>query len=127
MANERLDGANVIRQFLGKGKRFSDQTRYPLSQGTVKSLDVIGNAPLLFDDPMLLVRNDTLVCLPSVCIERGMLPVALWYQLPKGFGTLTTAVSDMECDERPTFDRHSYPYPLFVCFVTDETEHLIDF
>ncbi len=79
VANEILDGANVIRQFLGKGKRLSDQTRDSLSQGTVKPLDVIGNAPLLFDDPMLVFWNHTLIRLPAICIESRMVPVALGY------------------------------------------------
>ena len=84
MANEVLYRADVICQLLGEGERFSDQTRYLKSQGTVKSLDVIGNAALLFDHPMLLFNNDTFIGLPSVCIKGRMSPVAVWYQLPSG-------------------------------------------
>ena len=79
MANEILDGTNVIRQFLGEGERFSDQPRDPLSQRAVESLDMIGNALLLFDDSMLLLWNDTFVCTPPVCIKGRMSPVAFWY------------------------------------------------
>ena len=50
MANEVLYRADVICQLLGEGERFSDQTRYLKSQGTVKPLDMIGYPPLLFDD-----------------------------------------------------------------------------
>ena len=84
MTNEILDGADVICKLFGKRERFSDQTRYLKSQGTVKSLDVIGNAALLFDHPMLLFNNDTFIGLPSVCIKGRMSPVAVWYQLPSG-------------------------------------------
>jgi len=79
VTNEILDGTNVIRQLLGKGKRLPDQTRYPLSQRAVESFDVIGNALLLFDDSMLLLWNHTLVCTKAIGIERGMLLVALRY------------------------------------------------
>jgi hypothetical protein len=79
VTNEILYRANVIRQFLGEGERLSDQPRHPLSQRAVESLDMIGNALLLFDDSMLLLWNDTFVCLPPVCIKGRMSPVALWY------------------------------------------------
>ena len=79
MANEILYRANMIRQFLGEGKRLSDQPRYPLSQRAVESFDVIGYPLLLLDDPMLLLWNDTFVCTPPVCIKGRMSPVAFWY------------------------------------------------
>ena len=127
MTNEILYRANVIRQFLGEGERLSEQPRHPLSQRAVESFDVIGNAPLLFDHSMLLCWNHTHISLPAICIEPRMLSVALGYQLPKGFGTNSTPVSDMECDNLPTVDVGSNPDPLFVGFLTDETQHLIDF
>ena len=127
VANEILDGTDVICQLLGKGERFSDQPRDPLSQRTVESLDVIGYPLLLFDDLMLLCWNHTHISLPAICIEPRMLSVALGYQLPKGFGTNSTPVSDMECDNLPTTPVHSNPYPLLVGFLTDEAQHLIDF
>ena len=74
VANEILDGTNVIRQLLGKRKRLADQPRDPLSQRAVESLDVIGYPLSLFDDPMLLFGNDTFVGLPSICIESRMSP-----------------------------------------------------
>ncbi len=127
MANEVLYRPNMIGEFLGKGERLPDQTRHPLSQGAVESFDVIGNAPLLFDHSMLLCWNHTHISLPAICIEPRMLSVELGYQLPKGFGTNSTPVSDMECDDLPTTPVHSNPYPLLVCFLTDEALHLIDF
>ena len=102
MANEILDGTDVICQLLGEGERFSDQPRDPLSQRTVESLDVIGYPLLLFDHPMLLLWNDTFIGLPSICIESCMSPVVFWYQLPKGLCTYPTAISNMECDDLPT-------------------------
>jgi hypothetical protein len=77
VTDEILYRADVIDQYLGKRERFSDQTRDPLSQGTVESLDVIGEAPLLIDDPMLMVWNDPLIRTPAIGIERSVLPVAL--------------------------------------------------
>ena len=73
MANEILDLADVIGQLLGKRERLPDQsTRDPLSQGTVESLDVIGDTPLFIDDPMLMVWNDPLIRTPAIGIERGV-------------------------------------------------------
>jgi len=50
VANEVLYRADVICKLLGKGKRFSDQMRDPLSQRAVESFLVIGYPLLLFDD-----------------------------------------------------------------------------
>ena len=127
MTDEILYRADVIGQLLGKRERLPDQSRDPLSDGTVESLDMIGDAPLFIDDPMLMVGNHTLICTPAIGIERGVLPVALRDCLPQRFGTLTTAVADMEGDDLPTVDIQSYRYPLFVGFVADEAEHLVDF
>ena len=79
MANEILDGTDVICQLLGKGERFSDQPRDPLSQRIVESLDVIGYPLLLFDHSMLLCFNHTLIRTPAIGIKHSMLPVALGY------------------------------------------------
>ena len=65
VTDEILYRADVIDQYLGKRERFSDQTRYPLSQRTVESFDVIGYPLLLFDNSMLLLWNHTLICLPA--------------------------------------------------------------
>ena len=102
MANEILYRADMVCQLLGKGERLSDQPRHPLSQRAVESFDVIGYPLLLFDDSMLLLWNHTLVCLPAICVESRIAPIALWYGLPKGKGTNSTAVSDVECDDLPT-------------------------
>ena len=120
MANEILDRADVICQLLGKRERFPDQSRDPLSQGTVESPDVIGDAPLFIDDPMLMIWNAPLICTPAIGIERGVLTVALGYGLPKHFGTLTTPVTDVEYNDLPTLDIESYSYPLFVGFLADK-------
>ncbi len=79
MANEILYCADVICQFLGEGERFSDQTRYPLSQRAVESFDMIGYPLLLFDDSMLLFGNDADISAPAVGIEPRMLAVVLGY------------------------------------------------
>ena len=72
-----------------------------------------------------LFWNYTRVCLPSVCIKGRMSPVAVWYQLPKGFRLWRLRSETWNA----TIYRlnHSHPYPLLVCFVTNETQHLIDF
>ena len=42
VADEQLDGANVIGKFLGKRQRLAYQTGNTLSQSVVEPLDVIG-------------------------------------------------------------------------------------
>ena len=79
MTNEIFDGSDMIGEFLGKGKRFSDQTRYSLSQRAVEPLDMVGYPLLLFDHPMLLCFNHTLIRTPAIGIKHSMLPVALGY------------------------------------------------
>ncbi len=79
MANEILYRADMICQLLGEGKRHSDQTRAPLSQCAVESLDVIGDAQELVDDSMLLFGNDPLIRTPAIGIEPRMLAVVLGY------------------------------------------------
>jgi len=70
---------------------------------------MIGDAPLLVDDPMLLFWNHTLIGTPAIGIERGVLTVALGYCLPKRFSILATPVSNVECDNLPASDVESYP------------------
>ncbi len=67
----------MIGQLLGEGKGLPHQTRDPLSDGAVKSLDMIGDAPLLVDHPMLMLWNHTLIRTPTIGIEGGMLTVPL--------------------------------------------------
>jgi hypothetical protein len=88
---------------------------------------VIGYPLLLFDHSMLLCFNHTRISLPAIGIEHSMLSVALGYQLPKGFGTNSTSIAHMECNNLPTTPVHGNPDPLFVGFLTDEALHFIDF
>ena len=73
--------ADVICQLLKKRDRRSDQRRYSLSQGAVKSLAVIGFAALLFDHLMLLFRYDTRIRLTAIRIESSLVPSALLFAL----------------------------------------------
>ena len=79
LANEILYRADVIGQLLREGERLPNETRAPLSQCAVESLDVIGDAAVLFDHLMLPLWNHTRIRLPAICIERRMGPVPLWY------------------------------------------------
>ena len=94
MTDEILDGADVICQRLGKGERFSDQTRHPLSQCAVESLDGIGFAAVLFDDLVRLCRDDALRRLPIIGIELGM------RRRPSSLGTCDYAVGESIPDLR---------------------------
>ena len=58
MANEILYRADVIGQVLGEGERLPNQTRDPLPQCAVESLDVISDAPSPFvDKPIWLDKS----------------------------------------------------------------------
>ena len=99
----------MIGEFLGKRERVSDQPRYPLSQRAVESLDVIGDAPLLVDDPMLLCWNHTLIRTKAIGIESCMSPVVFWYQLPSGLVHLP------DCDLRYGMQRFAGFWYLCCC------------
>ena len=79
MTDEILYRADVICQLLGKRERLPDQLRDPLSQGTVESLDMIGDAPLFIDDPILMmVWNDPLIRTPAIGIYSTPVKIALF-------------------------------------------------
>ena len=42
VADEHLNGTNMIDEFLGEGQRLTHQTGHTLAQGVVEPLDMIG-------------------------------------------------------------------------------------
>jgi hypothetical protein len=57
VADEELDGTNMVRELLGKRQRLVYQAGHALSQRVVEALDVIGLAGQLADRPVLCGGN----------------------------------------------------------------------
>ena len=87
VADEILDGTDVIGQFLGERQRFADQTGHALPQRVIEAFDVIGFPGLLRDGFVPLRRNHTCIGVILIRMERGLLtvrptgswPTALWH------------------------------------------------
>ena len=63
MADEELDGTDVVSQFLGERQRVAHQTRNALSQGIVEVFNVIGFAGFL---PYSLVLGRRTIASPKI-------------------------------------------------------------
>jgi hypothetical protein len=58
VADEILDGTDVMGRFLGDRQCFTNQTREALPQRVIKALNVIGFSSFFRDGFMPLCRND---------------------------------------------------------------------
>jgi hypothetical protein len=86
MADEKLDGADVIRQVFGERQRLAHQTGNALPQGVVEAFNVIGFACLLRDGSVPLYRNHTCIGFILVRMKRGLFTVDLRNIGPQLFG-----------------------------------------
>src|SRR5262252_342177 len=77
MANEELNGTDMVGELLGKRQRCAYQTRNALSQRVVEALDVIRFPRKFGDRAVLCRRNHLLIHDILICIKRGILTVGL--------------------------------------------------
>ena len=77
VADEQLDGTDMVRELLGKRQRFTHQTGHALAQCVVEALDVIRFPRKLGDRAVLCRRNHLLIHDILICIKRGLLTVGL--------------------------------------------------
>jgi len=61
VADEELDGTDVVFYLLGEGQRGADEAREALPQSVVEPFDMIGFPGWLRDGFVALRRNDTAV------------------------------------------------------------------
>ncbi len=72
LAEEELDGSNVIVEYLGEWQGFSHQPGAPLAEGTIEPFHVIGILFLLAIQ-MLSLWDDGFVTLPIIGVEQAIL------------------------------------------------------
>jgi hypothetical protein len=77
VADEELDGPDMVGELLGKGQRVADQPGHALPQRVVETFDVIGFARQLADGFVLRRRNHFLIHHILIRVKRGVLTVRL--------------------------------------------------
>jgi hypothetical protein len=75
VADEQLNGPDVVRELLGKRQRLAHQTGYALPQRVIEALDVIGFARQLGDRAVLRGRNHAFVHDVVIGVKRGVLTI----------------------------------------------------
>ena len=75
MANEILNGTDVVVQLFGKRQRTAYQSRYPLPQGVIEAFDVIGLASFFVDRSVLGSGDDAFIHHILIRMKRRLLAV----------------------------------------------------
>jgi hypothetical protein len=127
MADEQLDGTDMIGQFLGKRQRLTYQARHALAQCVVEPLEVIGCARQLADRPVLRRGNHPFVYDVLVGVKRRMLAVCMRNLRPQALGTLTATIPHMKGHHLASCGVHGDPDPLLVGLLLHTAGHLIRF
>ena len=127
MANEELDGTDVVLDLLGESQRVADETRQALPQGVVEALNVVGFPGFFHDGLVALSRDDTLVHVILVCVKRGVVLIDLGNRGPQGFGTLAATSANVKRKNLARDGVHGQPHPLLVGFLLDKAPHVVGF
>ena len=127
MADEILDGTDMMSQLLGERQRFPDQTRDTLPQRVIEALDVLGSPGVLRDGFMLLRRNDTAISVVLIRVECGLRTVHPRDLGPQLSCALSIAIADVKGDDLAGPGIHGDPDPLFIRPLPDEAPRLIGF
>jgi hypothetical protein len=77
VADEELDGTDMVFYLLGEGQRRADEARKALPQGVVEPCDMIGFPGLLRDGFVALCRNDAIVHFILVRVKYGVFLIDL--------------------------------------------------
>ena len=109
VANERLEGTEMIGEVLGEGLAY--QMRNPLPSGVVEALEMIGLADSLADG--LVLDWGPYVFIPHLLIriKYAVLTVPPGPIRPQPFGALATAIADVKRDDLTRLRVHGQPYP----------------
>src|SRR5713226_8788859 len=117
----------MVLHVLGERPRTAHQTRDPLTERVIKSLDVVGFPGVLTDGFVLRSRNDARVGRIVVRIEYRPFTIQLRNVGPQLFGAVTAAVSDVAGNDLARPPVHGNPHPLWVGLLRHETPQLICF
>jgi hypothetical protein len=127
VADEELDGPDMVGELLGKGQRIAHQPGHALPQRVVEPFDVIGFPGSLTDRFVLRRRNDLLIHDILIRVKRGVLTVG-WRNLgPQVLGTRVAAIAYVEGDDLACLGIHGDPHPLLMGFLLHKTGHFIGF
>jgi hypothetical protein len=127
VADEVLDGTDVMRQFLGEREGLAHQTGHALPERVIEALDVIGFASVLRDGARLCCRNDALIDGILVRMEGGLFTGDPRNIRPEFLATVATPIPHMKRNDLAGGRIHRHPEPLFVGFVLHEAPPLIGF
>jgi hypothetical protein len=109
VADEELDGTDMMGELLGKRQRLTYQARHALAQRIVEALDVIGFAGQLTDRQVLRRGNHPFVYHILIGVKRGMLTVRFWNLPLQVFRTPAAAIplssAKFERAEKPLRNR----------------------
>jgi hypothetical protein len=127
MTDEHLDGTNMMSEFLGEGQRLTHQAGYPLAQGVVEPLDVIGFPSSFADGFVLSSRNHPFVHPILVGVKCGVLTIGLRNLGPQSPGTFAAAIPHMKGNPLARRGIHGNPYPLLVGPLLHKALHIVGF
>lgn len=96
MADEVLDGPDMIGQLFGEGQGIPHQPGDALPQGVIETLDMIGFAGVLRNG--FVLRSGNHACVDSIVIRIERRPLAVHHRKigPQLLCTLMTAITAVE-------------------------------
>jgi hypothetical protein len=127
VADEILARTDVMGGFLGERQRSADQTRDALPQRVIEALEAIGFPGVLCDGFVPLRRTHIGIGVVLIRMESGLLTVHQRDLGPQLFGTVTTAIPDMERNDLTRLGVHGDPNRLLIRFLLHKAPHLIGF
>ena len=127
VADEILDGPEMVGQLFGKRQGFAHETRNAWSQGVVEAFDVMRFAGFLRHGCMLGWWNHALVGFVWIRMAPGRLTVHQGHLGPQLFGSLTTAVAHVQRDALARLCIQSHPQPWLVRLLSYTAPQLVSF
>jgi hypothetical protein len=125
MANEELNGPDMVGELLGKRQRRAYQTRNALSQRGVEPFDMIGFARELADRLVLRCRNHLRIDDILIRVKRGVVTVRLRHLRPQVLGTRVAAIAHVEGNDLAGLGIHGDSHPLLVGFLLHKAGQFI--
>ena len=123
---EQAQAYLVHRVRFGKRERLANKPPDPLAQRIVPPLDMVGLPALFADRVMLLIRNDLLISVPEVRINRSPL-VGRRDARPQQMARGLAAVADSRGDNLAGSSAEREPNPALVLLEADERPEFIEF
>ena len=127
MANEILDGSDMVGQLFGRRQGFARQPGNTLPQGVVEAFNMIGFPGFLRNGSVPLRRNHTWVDFILICMEGSLFTVHQEDLGPRLFGAVSTAITHAKRNDLAACGIQGDPNPLPVGLLLHKAPHLIGF